>query len=364
MKPLSLLILVICLLFTIHLPVSASSEPAVYDLLLEPQPANTAGGTDVEELEPSADDLASTDPHGAMEHPITDAPADPGQSSADAAGTLYEPGDPLPAFHGAPGRGSMQSPDKYWASNGYPDDVSFVYESGGELLEDGTVLSYWEIGLVNADENRRSELLDWLAPTCLVTFVDCLYPYSERETAFQALASMEDSRIQHCTMGLNTEFVYVWAAPSDAANLQTELHATYGELVVVLDEMAICDESTLTTGTGLDMGSGMTSGSIGSGLNSSGESPHAIASDQSVCFALLLLLVLALVLAGLSAILLHRVRRVAAQTTAGSIDSLVRSPSRREIAQAIRLSGQPPSESVWEKILVQVEKPSKYPSEL
>ena len=73
---------------------------------------------------------------------------------------------------------------------------------------------------------------------------------------------------------------------------------------------------------------------------------------------------LALVLAGLSAILLRRVRRVAAQTTAGSIDSLVRSPSRREIAQAIRLSGQPPSESVWKKILVQVEKPSKYPSVL
>ena len=113
-------ILLLCL-SVMKFPVRASgiSQPARTDLLLVEDHLQTPLG-----------DTGYESPNGAREAPANDMPVD-----EDAYQEIPSSTSDAPLLRdGLPGRGSIEAPDKYWAANGYPDDVSYAYEAGGEML--------------------------------------------------------------------------------------------------------------------------------------------------------------------------------------------------------------------------------------
>lgn len=119
--------------------------------------------------------------------------------------------DTAPSLSGGiPGRGEVGDIYQYWEENGYPDYVSYAYAAGGEV-RDGVSCTYWEIGLVDAGEEQRQEVLDLVSPAGLVTFYPCSYTHAQKVDAFEQVSAMaqEDENIRQVVFGRNTETVWV-----------------------------------------------------------------------------------------------------------------------------------------------------------
>ncbi len=352
--------------------VCALSGPAAH--AVEVLPAAVEPAAEVEEPVKVSEVDEVTGPSGAREAPIVDVPADADRSAEEAAGEVFAAEAPqgyVPlSERGEGGRGTVDALDKYWATNGWPDDVAYAYEYGSELLDDGTVVSGWEIGVVDADESRRQEILDLAAPTCRVSFVDCRYPYAAREAAYEEIMALDDERITHAVMGLNTESVYVWAAPETQAALQAELTERYGSLVVVLEgEAAVTELDGANTGTfdanaakeddALRAGAGSTPAWTGT---ETGVGPDIGASLQvdtpnearSPARRLFLLVTLALLLT--VAALALRQRRVPQPAEGPGAAPL----TRRQTEEALRDAQESPAPGVYKAILqaIRDEEPS------
>lgn len=115
--------------------------------------------------------------------PVEDVPVDE---------STYHEEEPAPytPVQWIPGRGEIADILSYWEENGYPTDVSYACNVGGEVTEDGTMYDYWEIGLVDADEGRRQEILDLVSPNCLVEFQNCLFNHAEKQAAYDKLTEL------------------------------------------------------------------------------------------------------------------------------------------------------------------------------
>lgn len=137
---------------------------------------------------------------------------------------------------GEAGRGTILAPDKYWAANGYPDNISFAYEAGGEGRSDGTIISWWEIGIVNADAAAKQEILDMLSPNCRVTFRDCTYSYAQREAAYNDIRANLNDIVRDVQMLRNTECVLVVIADGYEKEYAHKYIEQYGPFVAVTSE--------------------------------------------------------------------------------------------------------------------------------
>jgi hypothetical protein len=134
---------------------------------------------------------------------------------------------------GVAGRGTIDAPDKYWAANGYPDNISFAFEAGGEMLNDGTSVAYWEIGIVNADEENKQEIIDLLSPSCRITFSDCTFSYRQREAAFNEIYASRNDIVCDVQMILNGETILVEIADGYEKEYAQKYVERYGWFVEV-----------------------------------------------------------------------------------------------------------------------------------
>ena len=278
-----------------------------------------------------------------------DAAADENMSPEEAMGAITEPDSEWePPYRGEPGRGDVEAPDKYWATYGYPDFVSFASEAGGELLEDGTVETWWEIGLVGGDAALEEKLLDLLAPTCRARFIRCLYSYDQRQTVLDEILARDDPRITRAVLGRNTEAIFVWTSEADRDAVQSELDADYGPMKVeVLDTMLVED---LTSQGGLYTDGMQPSGTlpIESGQSLTAEAPAAKASP------LPWVLTVTAVLLGLGGILLLRRRPSAVTSTGRTVSGAPL--SRTAVRRAVRESTQTPRAHVLDALEKQLKK--------
>jgi len=232
MKKLLTIYLVIACLFSFSATAFAAEETEIvnYDLLIIDGEQDTVGNTTAE---PSA----------------ADAPVD--------EDTYYEETPAVPDVRlsdGTPGRGSVDVPDKYWATNGYPEYISFAYEAGGEVLDDGTFIAYWEIGIVDADEDAKQEVIDLLSPNCRITFRDCGYSYNQRETAYNEIRAMDDEAVGAALMVLNSEVVMVEIADGFEKEYAKKFIEQYGSFIVVTNDIAAAQDSVTYEGGGLSKG--------------------------------------------------------------------------------------------------------------
>lgn len=190
--------------------------------------------------------------------PVEDVPVDE---------STYHEEEPAPytPVQRTPGRGEITDILSYWEENGYPADVSFAYEAGGEVMEDGTVRAWWEIGLVDADEARRQEILDLVSPNCLVEFKPCLFTHAEKQAAYGKLTELaaDDPNILEVIFIRNGDTVWV-SVPEDVVKEYAEYlirDLGLGAVVSVTDQHSIASfESGLEIGIdtpgGLPFGTG------------------------------------------------------------------------------------------------------------
>lgn len=247
---------------------------------------------------------------------------------------------------GEAGRGSLEFPDKYWAEDGYPDDISFAYEAGGEVLQDGTVLSYWQIGIVDADDHRKQEIVNMLSSHIRVTFIDCEYSYIERAAAYNEIMSSQDENILDAIMLRNSEEVIVRISEGHLEQYAARFNQQYGSFVIATDSLGAAKEAAVNDGfvAGLDhLGAAKETEVIGS-------------TDKET--SLSIWAVVATFLAGALAILIYYRNHLfpALQTTIGEVVTPSSPSSRKETIAAIKQSEIAPSDEVFDSILLKINK--------
>jgi hypothetical protein len=150
---------------------------------------------------------------------------------------------------GLVGRGTLERPDEYWEQNGYPDNISFASEGGGELLDDGTNILWLIIGIVNADESSKQDIINLVAPSCLVTFVECTYTYAQRKMAYDDISSQVGGRVASVYMMRGSEDVFVEFADGQGEEYAQELVEKYGRFVKIASGIGAGDNDDVSNAT-------------------------------------------------------------------------------------------------------------------
>jgi len=179
---------------------------------------------------------------------------------------------PVPSLaDGQAGTGEIADIAAYWAKNGWPDNISFAYLAGGETLlhdpgADGlpNAVTWWEIGIVNADEAARQEILALMSPECRVTFWDCTWSYKQREAAFNEIYASRNDIVRDAVMALNSEVVVVEIADGYEKEYAKRFSDQYGAFVVVTNEIPVLGEAigSPADGMALEMGRDCMGGTV------------------------------------------------------------------------------------------------------
>ena len=264
-----------------------------------------------------------------------------------------------PLSQGQPGRGSIENLYEYWEQEGYPSDVSYAFQAGGEVKDDGLVYSYWQIGLVGADEPRRQQILELASPRCLVTFYHCTFTHAQKVQAYQAVLALEDEAVRHVILTRNTDTVTVAVADGMEKEYAQLLIQDMGLGAVI----SVVSEDCIVTKFNLDSAqesapcgpehSLSASPSLGMGLDKGlGNSEAAAPAKRALPFFALLAAGLSLPLA-----MLWRLRRRVwvMQTNRGTQTASPRL-SRRQTAQLVKDSARSPSPSRLPALLEQIDR--------
>lgn len=312
--------------------------PAEYDLLVPDGPEPSA-------VSPSVVQFA-------------DAPIEPvdagGDAPVDESTYREEPSAPYTPPQRLPGQGEITDILQYWEDNGYPDYVSYAFEAGGEMTDDGTIYSYWEIGLVDAGEAQKQKILELVHPTCLVEFKGALFTHAQKLAAYHKLMELAetDSNILQVIFIRNDDSV--WVAVPEA---QAKEYAKYlirdcglGAVVSVTDEDSL---NAVTTDSFLD---GAIAAEGKPGIVAPGGAaaivPEARAGAPLSWIYLVLAVTAACTLTGFA---LHRSFAPAAVTENGTIRITNAPLSRRRTEQAVREDMQVPNASVYRAVLERIE---------
>ena len=238
---------------------------------------------------------------------------------------------------GEAGRGEIESPEKYWEANGYPDNISFAFEAGGETLDDGTIIAYYEIGIVNSDEIVKQEILDMVSPNCRITFRDCTYSYSQREAAFNEIYASRDDIVLDVVMLRNSQNVLVAIADGYEKEYAQKYIEQYGAFVSVTNDITAANDAMSGIG-GMDKGNSAKSG-----------------------FDFWLWSMLAALLIGIVAIAYFKRARLipAMQPNNGNVVTGNTPVSRKQTIAAIKSNAVKPSDDVFASIMDRVGKAKK-----
>lgn len=216
----------------------------------------------------------------------TAAPSEVDQTAVDdaAADDIYDE-DVLPnEADNAAAFPELGDIEKYLAVNGYPDYLSFVFNSGAAMNgydpssgeEYQPQITYlWDVGVVNATAAQKDEikaLIDELYPIeNIVTFVDCTYSYAEREALIPEIREtaemlFPEAKIIEISLIRNTELISV-VLEGINGDQQKQLAASfrekYGDLVILSD--------AVTTDDGYDMGGALPEAGMGAGTEIAAE---------------------------------------------------------------------------------------------
>ena len=251
------------------------------------------------------------------------------------------------------GRGDVEDLEAYFEENGYPDHLSFVFEEGGELREDGTIYTYWLVGIVDLTEEQEQAILDLAAPTCLVTFENALFNHEEKVLAYDTIAALEDPNITNLIFGKNTDTVWV-GVPEEMAKDYAEYlirDLDLGAVVSVTDEnsfsyllteSAVPGQGTLNTVPTV-------AGEIGYdiGVLTTGVVPDAAQAENAPP----LWPVLILGLAALAFVLTARTFLLPALGLAGGGTLARHTVSRKQVEQAVKENTAHPRQELYASIL-------------
>lgn len=334
-------------------------------MLAVPALAADSGGPhyDVLELDgaPAAASAAPNPDPESTPAPVADVPVDE-STYREETPAPYEPPVRLP------GRGEIGDILAYWEENGYPADVSYAFESGGEVMEDGTVRAWWEIGLVDADEARKQEILELVSPNCLVEFKACLFTHAEKQAAYDKLTELavDDPNILEVIFIRNGDTVWV-SVPEDVVKEYAEYlirDLGLGAVVSVTDQHSIASfedglEIGINTPGGIVPGMGTDGALVQTTPQATFPAAGALVPDAPqaqtspifwVCLALAVTAA-----CGLTVLALRRRSVPAAVAEDGSLHAARAPLTRREAERLVRETQEAPPGSLRQELLRRVE---------
>lgn len=267
----------VCAALLLSVPaLAADGEAPHYDILAPDSPESPAGYGLPGQAGLAAASTAPDSPEGTPA-PVADVPVDE-STYREETPAPYQPPVRLP------GQGEIGDILSYWEENGYPDHVSYACEVGGEVMEDGMVYSYWEIGLVDAGETRRQEILDLVSPDCLVNFQNCLFTHTEKQAAYDKLTELAagDPNILEVIFIRNGDTVWV-SVPEDAVKEYAEYlirDLGLGAVVSVTGQHSIATfEGGLETGADTPIGLPFSAGNDSALVQTTPQIAPAIGGD-------------------------------------------------------------------------------------
>ena len=247
---------------------------------------------------------------------------------------------------GQPGTGAIRDIAAHWEKTGYPDNISFAYLAGAEMPANSAAeIMLWEIGVVNADDAAKQDILSLMSSDCRVTFRDCAYSYKQREAAFNEITAGRNQIVRNVLMAQNSEVVFVEIAEGYEKEYAKKLGEQYGWFIVVTNDAEAADDADPVGGitpeivVGLDGGMPEIGASPGSGLGT---------WFWAVCL---------LALAGVAMLVyFNRARLVPAlQTAHGTVITGGAQVSRKQTEEAVKNSALTPPDGVFNSIMEQVE---------
>jgi len=235
---------------------------------------------------------------------------------------------------GARGCGTITDPLQYWTENGYPNNISYVFEAGGQVEDDDVTISvYWEIGIVNGDDAAKQAIVDLFAPTCLITFWDCAVSYAQREAVFNEIYASRNEIVRDAVMIRNNETIQVEIADGYEKEYARMYIEKYGAFVGVTNDINAGYKLEGATYTGMDQGMG----------------ERSMGKNSLYTWLWPVSIVLVIVAGG--AVLVTRSR--ALQTNNGQVVTSGRM-SRKQVVAAVKDSAVSPSADVFQSIMKKV----------
>lgn len=224
---------------------------------------------------------------------------------------------------GIQGTGDVVDIQTYWEENGYPESLSYIHQWGAEMATDDIKWLYWEIGVVDLDEQTKQEIIALASDTCWITFYDATFTYAQRLGVYEEISALDDEQIESVTLGVNTEMIFVTlqsnASSTTMARYEAEFEALYGM------DFEVLNLTTVTTDTQYSYDA----------VDPVVTSNHLLWWAVAVTTGLLLLICL-------------RQRQQVRQTTAGELQTT--RYTRSTVRQAVRQTTVAPSDSVWQNI--------------
>lgn len=185
-----------------------------------------------------AEDMPERDPMEYTQPALNEYAPAAEPSATEESGSLPALETPMIFQRGERGRGEVEDIIAYWEENGYPENLSFIAETGSEMI-DGVVYTNYDVGLVLATEEKCGEILDTAASNCVLRFTTGVTALWERELHFEKLCYLsvqeEDIGILEVRFYKNNDMIEVVVSGSEKTYYD-RFGKQFGKVAVFINE--------------------------------------------------------------------------------------------------------------------------------
>lgn len=232
------------------------------------------------------------------------------------------------------GRGTEHL-EKYYAANGYPDYISYAFNTASEMLSEGVDVFYYDVALTENTPENRQAVLDIAAENCCINFIDAQWSYNERQAALEEIQAMDIEGMQ-VTDSLNTEFIFVYL-PDGADESAIPLHNGLVKILPLSEYAVVIEDGGMDTVTAPTTG-------IGAIAESESAAPVWVWAGVAV---------IALAAVGGAAVIIRRSR--VSVNSDGSAQASA-SAAKADIVKLIADSAETPSKELKDRIIKEIDK--------
>lgn len=269
-----------------------------------------------------------------------------GESAADEENS--NPAEPFDYAEYLKGKGECGSGteilEKYYAKNGYPDYISYVFNTASEMLSNGAIVFYYDVALTENTTENRQAVLDIAAENCCINFIDAQWSYNDRQAALEEIQAMDIKGMQVMDT-LNTEWIFVYL-PDGADESVIPLHNGLVKILPLSEYANVIEDGGMEIGA-VDTVTA-TDPVIATGIGSAAETDRATPMWVWAGVA-----VIALAAVGGAAVIIRRSR--ISVNSDGSAQASA-SMTKGDIVKLIANSMETPSEELKDRIIKEIDK--------
>lgn len=144
------------------------------------------------------------------------------------------------------GSGTIDGLEYYYDKNGYPDYISYVFNTASEMLSEGRIIFCYDVALTENTPANRQAVLDIAAENCCINFIDAQWSYNDRQAALEEIQAMDIKGMQVMDT-LNTEWIFVYL-PDGADESAIPLHNGLVKILPLSEYANVIEDSGMDIG--------------------------------------------------------------------------------------------------------------------